>query len=399
MKRIFKKTKPDTKSGHIEFVNLSEFTDSIPLPNRNVNPSSPAIILMADEEGGGGGGGGGADDNKVVAIHTPIKLKKFTGHWKDGVDIEDWLKDFKQAAEANQWKTEVQKVTHLKANLDGLALSWFRAKFDGPNDIFDSADVYDALQTQFGAARPALKYLREIQALKQADDQPIQDYYCQMILLLTRANIALESQTAIDYVIAGLKPDLARRVYGNSDKYNNCDELFAKLKILDEATRSTQRQEDDLITMAREEPVPRKESLDPRNDEQSGGPGSNDQRSHEGWQRRGSGRSYGQSNRSFPSNRRAEALRSYPRDGGNRRPSPPPRRVRWQDEDNSRCWTCGSSMHWSYDCPHGQHADQRMSQGNETRGPANRTSGPPVPPRNRQSSSGSRDNHRSSTSN
>lgn len=276
-----------------------------------------------------------------------------------------------------------QKVTHLKSNLDGMALNWFRAKFDGIAVIADIDEVYEGLIAQFGAARPALKYLKQIQNLRQDDDEPVQDYYCQMILLLKRANIPLNSRTAIDYVITGLNENLGRRVYGSADKYEDCDELFAKLKVLDEASTATKRSDDELITMARNDS---RETWTPR--------------PTENWRRPGTSRDYKSDPQPHQRNQRAEALRpDQPRDNFKRPLTPPPRRVRWQGDDRSRCWTCGASGHWSYECPSGQAADQRSSQGNEERGSASQTSGPSVPPRYRPNSSASRDNRHSSTSN
>ena len=226
------------------------------------------------------------------------------------------------------------------------------------------------MQDQFGSARPALKYLREIQDLKQADDEPIQKYYCQMILLLKRAKIDLDTQTAVDYVISGLKPSLATRVYSDADKYLTCDALFKKLRLLDEAEAHRKRVSDDNddLIMAVDE---RRSSPDePRR------PPDEQRRLPERGFRKNQPQSY---------NRRAEALRRAPEPSRYRRPATPPaRRVQWQDrsperteEERSACWTCGGSGHWHFECPTGaQSFARRSSSENEQRGSPSRWSSP-----------------------
>lgn len=387
--------KEDTEP--IEFINLSEssFTSS---PNQNINPTRTPFILMADDDN---------NDNEeeqhdqrprpiqAIAIHTPIKVKKFTGSKTDNAKVEDWIRDFKEAAAANQWITDAQKVTHLKHNLDGMAMNWFRARFadDEPDDV-DFRDVITELQAQFGAARPKLKYLKELHTLQQREDESVQDYYCTMLGLLRGADIDLDSQRAVDYVITGLKPSLAARVYADEGKYQTTADLFKKLKILDEAEghrRKAVEDSDDLIMAADEdrrrndrrrgsvhrEPSPQCESMiDREGDRRSSG------------SRRGSvhrdpspGYENNNSERAPDFNSRAEALRRAPspvryRSDQETQTAQAPR-VHWQDNhEDTQCFKCNQMGHWAKDCRSRQYMGQDPRQGNARAGSATPWSGP-----------------------
>jgi hypothetical protein len=361
MKRIFKRNQVEDGGTPIEFINLSE--SSLQLPNQNINPSRAALILMANPEDEDDDENHNEQPKTTIAIHTPIKLRKFTGSHKDTYDIEDWARDFVEACDANQWRTNAQKVSHLKQSLDGLAMHWFRAKYGSTNtEDISVDDVLDEMKAQFGSARPALMYLKQIKDLDQREDEPVQDYYCKMIRLLSKAGIALDSTQAVDYVIAGLKPSLQRRVYGDTDKYPTCDDLYRKLKNYDEASHQRKRTQDlDEVIMAEAD----------SGDDHS-------QRSPEYRLRSDSG-SRMDSRRSPRFNRRAEALRlaqppqrfnrSAPRVRFERQPS----QSQTQSNDGP-CFRCNEFGHWAWCCPHTD--IPRVDQGNWDRGPASRTPGP-----------------------
>ena len=365
MHRMFKRKAASEPSPPLELINLT--THEPEAPNQNLNPERQAVVMMAGTDKGTGPTKSAPSTSRTpvdtdasvtkttIAIHTPIKLRRFTGQPKDGIDVEDWIRDFQEAAEANQWDENGQAVSHLKHSLDGIALSWYRANYDD-GEYYSLEEVLAALLEQFGDARPAMKYLRELQQLKQRDDEPVQDYYCKMLLLLKRAKINPNSTTAVDYLISGLKPSLAQKVYSESEKYKKADELFKRLKLLDEAERHHRRSTDDLILAA----------YDNRREARRS-PGREDTR-----------RSPSRDGRLPPAMRQPEGT---PRDeySDSQPPPLPPRRVRFQQPraDRDTCWSCGSSGHWRDQCPQGDVPPMRRP-GNAAAGPVRQF---PVPNR------------------
>ena len=371
----------------ISFVNALNDTN-IPIPNQNLNPDRSAVVMMAntpddeDEENPENEEKYNElkdeieklkNEARPVFLQSAMKVRKFSGNPKENIDVNEWIVDFKSAAAVNGWVTNAQKLNQIKHHLEGNALSWLRATFGGILLQCDPEEVFKGLQTQFDDARPTFKYISQIKDLKQREDESVPDYYYKMIGLLAKANIDLESPAAVDHVITGLKPRLAQKVYGDPARYRSCEELFKRLKLLDEAEAHRRRREDDTIMaadveddhseverQARRPPdrqrftAPTRQPCDRPTDRRNSGPRQTDQSPS-----RFNPRTFSQADRS---------------DNWRNRSADQTRRVQFQPSDV--CWRCGAAGHWSSEC---QSNRPYTRQGNAQMGPHGLRAGPSGP--------------------
>lgn len=423
---IKRKTSPSARQrAPIAFINSASSSSQLPKPNQNVNPEKTATVLMANSNAATGGGTAGAsshggandeDDPPVaehllnldeedggnidlservkrltmqiremdrrapsVTIQSPVKVRKFSG--QDSEDVREWIQDFQNAAIINKW-TPAQTYVHLKAHVDGRALSWLRAYTYSRHFNTSEAHLkllFEAFIEHFTDARPMLKNLSQIRQLRQKEDEPVQDYYFAMIHLLGKAGVPMRSTQAVDYVISGLKPSLAQKVYADADRYLDVEQLFAKLKVLDEAENHRKTREEDSAFLAgqgqssvgpdrrvRFSDLPA-QALNRQNDEQRDEPrnvtATQPQRQ---FYQRPRGRYDGRPGSFRNQSRQFNGQRPRDRNESSTPEVRPPQQ--------NGCWNCGDGGHWSFECPHNQIASGR--QGNEQRGPSNRWTGP-----------------------
>lgn len=395
----------------ITFINSASSSPPPPKPNQNIDPDKTATVMMINARGTTGddaraGPSTGADhdendpynddddeqdlDRRVrrltvqlkdlrkrqpsVTVQTPIKIKKFSG--QDSTDVCEWTEDFITSVAVNDWPPP-QAFLQLKAHLEGRALSWIRAYMQRsglPETTDELKAALEELRAQFSDARPMLMNLSRIRQLRQKEDDSVQDYYFAMVNLLGKAGIALDSVQAIDYIISGLKPSLAQKVYADADTYPNCEALYKKLKILDEAENHRKVRDDDVFLSDPSRPGPAGPSQD-RRVRFSDAPPANPDSGGNAQERTQGPRQYNQRGRGRFNHTRGGPRPAYrpnnyqrPRDGNNRNDTEP------RPPQTNACWNCGDAGHWSFQCPQGHVGAGR--QGNADRGPFIRRSGP-----------------------
>lgn len=179
-----------------------------------------------------GDAGGKPGGQTIVSVSTPIIPRVFRGTSDE--DAEEWVMEFLRAASANQWRDEqTQLLPRIRFSLEGTALKWYKTKWK--EMLPDSLDEFlNEFYVAFMPVRRRLKYMSAYQDRKQREGESVESYFFDKVDLMRKADVDLDSPDAVDHVISGLLPDLARKVYDMDTRYNTTDVLFSKLKLLGE---------------------------------------------------------------------------------------------------------------------------------------------------------------------
>lgn len=139
----------------------------------------------------------------VQAREPPI----FEGRPQD--DVVEWLHDFGEIAEFNQW-TPAQKLRQVKWALKGYAKNWYRTRDPEPVDFDEFAD---AIRIAFKHPAYESGMAAQLDSRKQGLDESPVIYCFEKLALCKKVDPNMAEGAKLQHLIRGMKPTLLERVY------------------------------------------------------------------------------------------------------------------------------------------------------------------------------------------
>ena len=134
------------------------------------------------------------------------RLKQFNGSPSEAVQ---WIEEFEYYAGANGWDDNKRR-SKLGTYLTGPSREWFTLEVNNTNLNWD--DVKTLFFTQFLPVDYEQHMKRELRNRKQKLYEASANYICAMRAILKRSNQQMSEAEAVDHIIHGMLPQIAKKL-------------------------------------------------------------------------------------------------------------------------------------------------------------------------------------------